>query len=46
MNHFGRVSVCGAISSYNDAVKPKGKSQKLSFGAECIQLDIFSQLKL
>ncbi|CAB3385251.1 Hypothetical predicted protein [Cloeon dipterum] len=23
MNHFGRVSVCGAISSYNDAVKPK-----------------------
>lgn len=25
MNHYGRVAVCGSISSYNDASLPKGR---------------------
>jgi NADPH-dependent curcumin reductase CurA len=25
MNPFGRISVCGAITAYSDADRPKGK---------------------
>lgn len=31
MNPYGRVSVCGSISVYNDEVLPKGKKAKESY---------------
>ena len=38
MNDFGRVSICGAISQYNDIEKPKCESENTCYFPMCFAL--------